>query len=60
MTTTLFRPLALAIGLALSSSVIAETDPSLKASQFDKSISPCTNLNDFVNDNFLKANPIRG
>ena len=54
----LLRPLALAIGLALSSAALADTDPSLKASQFDKNVNPCQNLFDFVNDNFLKANPI--
>ena len=54
----LYRPLALAIGLALSTAALADTDPALKSSQFDKNVSPCQNLNDFVNDNFLKANPI--
>src|ERR1700744_2262276 len=54
----LYRPLAFAIGLALSTAALADTDPSLKASQFDKNVNPCQNLFDFVNDNFLKANPI--
>ena len=56
---TLLRPLAFGIGLALAGVALgADSDPALKASQFDKNVNPCQNLFDFVNDNFLKANPI--
>ncbi len=56
---SMLRPLAFGISFALSSAgFAADSDPSLKASQFDKNVSPCQNLSDFVNANFLKANPI--
>ena len=53
-----FKPLVIAIGIAVSAAVgAAETAP---ASMFtvDKSISPCADFNAYVNDKWIAANPI--
>src|SRR5579885_355418 len=55
------KPLALALGLTLAGSAAAaplDLNSKLDPAQFDKTVSPCTNLFDFVNDNWLKAHPI--
>jgi putative endopeptidase len=63
MTYRLLRPLALAIGLTLAGSATAtpaSMTSSLNAAEFDKSTTPCQNLFDFVNINWLKEHPIPG
>ncbi len=53
------RCLALAIGAAVAITVHADDNGSaLDATQFDKAVSPCQNLFDFVNAKWLAAHPI--
>ncbi|MCK9539190.1 M13 family metallopeptidase [Dokdonella sp.] len=49
------RPLALAIGLAISSAAGAF---SFSASDLDRAIAPCQDFNGFVNAKWLAANPV--
>src|ERR1700709_4516 len=59
MTTTFLRPTALCIGILFAGCACADdTGSALTAAQFDKNVSPCQNLFDFVNTNWLKAHPI--
>ncbi|MGA9334351.1 MAG: M13 family metallopeptidase [Rudaea sp.] len=60
MTRSFLKPLTLGIGLTIAASANAgpATDVSLNPAQFDTHASPCQNLFDFVNANWIKANPI--
>ncbi|HET8940510.1 MAG TPA: M13 family metallopeptidase [Rudaea sp.] len=62
MIRSLLKPLVLGISLAIASTATvaatASSDSSLNPAQFDQHISPCQNLYDFVNTNWIKAHPI--
>jgi putative endopeptidase len=59
MTLQSFKPLVIAIGIAVSAAVGAADAPS-RSSLFnvDKSVSPCADFNAYVNDKWIAANPI--
>jgi putative endopeptidase len=55
-----FRPLTLAIGLAVAAGASAATPTSnwIDPAQFDTSIGACDDINQFVNGKWLAANPV--
>ena len=53
-------PLCLTLGLTLSASAFAVEPIRFEASQLDGDIAVCDDLNQFVNNKWLKANPIPG
>ena len=53
------KPLALALAIAATAGVAhAQSAGWIKATELDKSISPCSDLNGFVNAKWVAANPI--
>ena len=59
MNNNLLKPLALAIGLALSFGAMAATDSSVfNVKELDTKVSPCDNLNQFVNEKWIATHPI--
>ena len=59
MNKNLLKPLALAIGLTLSFGVMAATDSSVfNVKELDTKVSPCDNLNQFVNARWIATHPI--
>jgi putative endopeptidase len=58
MHATSFRPLVFAIGLALSTAASAATSAAFKVADLDPKAPACTNLNTFVNEKWLAANPV--
>lgn len=53
-------PLCLALGLAFAGNAVAIEPISFDAKQLDGDVAACDDLNRFVNDKWLKANPIPG
>src|SRR5487761_2113992 len=52
------KPLALAIGLTLSFGAVAATDGSVfNVKELDTKVSPCDNLNQFVNEKWIATHP---
>ncbi|MDE1899048.1 MAG: M13 family metallopeptidase [Xanthomonadaceae bacterium] len=59
MNKNLLKPLALAIGLTLSLGAVAATDSSVfNVKELDTKVSPCDNLNQFVNEKWIATHPI--
>jgi putative endopeptidase len=55
----ILKPLALAIGLSLSFGAVAATDSSVfNVRELDTKVSPCDNLNQFVNEKWIATHPI--
>jgi putative endopeptidase len=61
MTPHYLKPLALCLGVAIAGSTYAaapDMTATLNAAEFDKNSSPCQNLFDFVNTNWITNHPI--
>jgi putative endopeptidase len=58
MTFRIVRPLALAIGLALSVPVVAASHSAFDVSEIDTTLDACNDFNGYVNAKWVAANPI--
>ena len=52
------KPLALAVGVALSTAAVAGPSGNFDIKELDKKISPCADFNGFVNAKWVSAHPI--